>query len=96
MTDGQTDRQTPHDGKDRAMQSVTRVKIVNSQLVKTPSQIERFKGCLGGDLHGPSDLVIRVDHVARRRRYCDQCRDVCGRVGMCVSTITRKPLIGMS
>jgi len=33
VCDGQTDRQTPYDGKNRAMQSVTRVKTYSENCV---------------------------------------------------------------
>jgi len=57
-----------------------------------------------------SVVIIRVDDVIRRRGYCDHFDTmyicgyvcacvracVCGRVGVYVSTIKRKPLIEMT
>ena len=49
QTDGQTARQTPHDSKDRPMQSVMRVKIAERSLGYFPLQLghvlPRESGC---------------------------------------------------
>jgi len=39
MTDRRTDRQTPHDGKDRAMQGVTRLQMKSFGAVYLASRI---------------------------------------------------------
>ena len=42
-TDGRMDRRTPHDGKDRALQSVARVKTVFRRHVMSPIISETFE-----------------------------------------------------